>query len=158
MIEQRPGCGPRCREVWHDPDAHEAYGQSRVARGIVRSGPLVIDLSQPAVWVDGQEVLLTGRELAVLCCLARQAGRWILTDALIDEVWGSDSADPGDHRTQAGRMVRFDRQNLDAVVYGLRRRLGSAGHLVQSLGRGRMMRRRLEHVPPSLPARGEGGI
>ena len=51
---------------------------------------LSIDLDRPWVAVDGQEVVLAPRELALLRVLLAHRGRVRTRQQLLDEAWGSD--------------------------------------------------------------------
>jgi two-component system, OmpR family, response regulator len=56
---------------------------------VVRVGDLEIDAERFVVTRAGQSVELSARELAVLQCLARRAGRVVSRSELLDEVWGA---------------------------------------------------------------------
>lgn len=53
-------------------------------------GPLVIDVAGRLVKLSGQRLNLTPREFSVLACLARNVGRVVTFDQLLDEAWGYD--------------------------------------------------------------------
>jgi len=53
-------------------------------------GPLRIDTAGRTVALDGREVSLTRTEFDLLLELARQPGRVLARDALLDHVWGYD--------------------------------------------------------------------
>jgi two-component system, OmpR family, response regulator RegX3 len=55
-----------------------------------RDDRLSIDLDRPWVAVDGQEVVLAPRELALLRVLLAHRGRVRTRQQLLDEAWGSD--------------------------------------------------------------------
>lgn len=81
----------------------------------IRQGPLILDVSGHRTLLDGREVELTTVEFALLCALARHAGRVLSRDALMDQVRGRD-------------FESFDR-SIDVHISHLRQKLGdSAGH------------------------------
>jgi DNA-binding response OmpR family regulator len=57
----------------------------------MEDGELLVNLRTRRVWRGTEELYLTPRELAVLCYLARNAGRVIGDNELLDAVWGSDA-------------------------------------------------------------------
>jgi two-component system, OmpR family, response regulator len=57
---------------------------------VVTVGDLEIDAERCVVTRAGRSVELSARELAVLQCLARRAGRVVSRSELLDEVWGGD--------------------------------------------------------------------
>jgi len=97
---------------------------------IVSSGGLEIDLDSRRVTRDGWDIDLSPREYRLLEILARQAGRPIATETLLDEAWGPEyvgepnhvkhyvwalrqkiETDPGDPQhiiTERGFGYRFD--------------------------------------------------
>jgi DNA-binding response OmpR family regulator len=60
---------------------------------VIAAGPLRIDLAGGIVTCDGGTVPLTRREFALLETLARNRGRILSRDQLLEKVWGYD-ADP----------------------------------------------------------------
>jgi two-component system KDP operon response regulator KdpE len=58
----------------------------------LRAGPISIDRDRREVTVDGRLVHLTPTELDLLTVLARQAGKVVLHDQLLSEVWGAEAA------------------------------------------------------------------
>jgi two-component system KDP operon response regulator KdpE len=58
---------------------------------IVSIGPLVIDVACRQVTLSGQPIFLTPREFALLACLARNLGRVVTFDQLLNEAWGYES-------------------------------------------------------------------
>ena len=65
------------------------------------AGPLLVDVDGAAASWDGRNLGLTGRELALLDALARNAEVVLGRDRLLDMVWGYDCAL---RRTRAGRV------------------------------------------------------
>ena len=57
---------------------------------ILSVGDLRIDSERYVVTRAGERVELSARELAVLTCLARQPGRVVSRDRLLEQVWGPD--------------------------------------------------------------------
>jgi two-component system response regulator RegX3 len=80
------------------------------AEGPIRIGPLVVDASRRTAAVDGEELELSRKEFDVLHLLAREAGRVVTRERLIEEVWET---------TWFGST-----KTLDVHVSGLRRKLG----------------------------------
>jgi two-component system response regulator MtrA len=56
----------------------------------LRLGPVTIDLAGRTVARDGQEIALTRTEFDLLAELARNAGRVLTRDMLLDRIWGYD--------------------------------------------------------------------
>jgi two-component system, OmpR family, response regulator MtrA len=56
----------------------------------LRLGPLEIDLAGRTVRRDGREIALTRTEFDLLVELARNAGRVLTRDVLLDRIWGYD--------------------------------------------------------------------
>ena len=56
----------------------------------LRLGPVVIDLAGRPVARDGREIALTRTEFDLLAELARNAGRVLTRDVLLDRIWGYD--------------------------------------------------------------------
>jgi two-component system, OmpR family, KDP operon response regulator KdpE len=57
----------------------------------VTVGPLVIDAACRQVTLSGQPLFLTPREFALLACLARNLGRVVTFDQLLNDAWGYES-------------------------------------------------------------------
>lgn len=55
-------------------------------------GDLVVDEAGRSVTVAGRQVALSPREFRLLTCLAREAGRVVPTERLLDMVWGESFA------------------------------------------------------------------
>ncbi|MDD5095725.1 MAG: response regulator transcription factor [Dehalococcoidia bacterium] len=60
-------------------------------------GNVAIDFNTHEVLSDGAEVRLTPTEYSLLCVLARNAGRVIPQQVLLQKVWGSDFSDADDY-------------------------------------------------------------
>jgi two-component system KDP operon response regulator KdpE len=61
--------------------------------GILRAGPLVVDLVRRRIEVDGREVHLTPTEYRILATLAKHADRVVTHRQLLQEVWGPRSTE-----------------------------------------------------------------
>jgi two-component system response regulator MtrA len=70
----------RSRPGADDPDAP----------GVIRLGPLSIDLGGRTVERDGSEIALTRTEFDLLTELARRPGQVLSRDQLLDRIWGYD--------------------------------------------------------------------
>jgi hypothetical protein len=60
------------------------------AEGVLRSGPLVVDLTNYRVTVQGAPVTLTFKEYELLCLLMRRKGQVLTRDQILDLIWGPD--------------------------------------------------------------------
>lgn len=72
-----------------------------------RSHDLVVDFARHKVTLGGQELVLTATEYKLLRCLARQAGRVLTPDQILEQVWGEGYS--GEHhilRVNIGRLRR----------------------------------------------------
>jgi DNA-binding response OmpR family regulator len=71
-------------------------------------GLLQIDLTQHTVIYAGRSIHLTGREYALLVCLARRVDQVVTFDQLLTEVWGYDNDDgsPAQVRLYVTRLRR----------------------------------------------------
>jgi len=56
---------------------------------VLRLASLVIDIGAHEVTLDGVPMVLTPKEFSLLVLLARNAGRVLTHDAILDQVWGS---------------------------------------------------------------------
>ncbi len=72
----------------------------------VRCGGVVIDLAAKAVRRDGELVRLTPTQWRLLEVLARQAGRVVTAQALLQEVWGPHHAEQGHYLRIYVRQLR----------------------------------------------------
>jgi DNA-binding response OmpR family regulator len=86
---------------------------------VLTAGPLVVDVGQHVVTVDGQTVDLTPKEFDLLALLVRNPGRAFSRDYLIERVWGYDAGG-------------FDR-TIDTHVLRLRKKLGPVGDRVETV-------------------------
>ena len=59
---------------------------------VIVVGTLIIDVDAHVATLDGVELRLTRKELAVLGLLARNAGRVLTHRAILDQVWGPDQS------------------------------------------------------------------
>lgn len=84
------------------------------------SGRLEFDLAALRARVDGRPVALSGLQLRVLAHLCRHPGHVFSREELLADVWDES---PRGHRTKA----------VDVVMCRLRRRLGGAGAMIESV-------------------------
>ncbi len=56
----------------------------------VQVGDLQIDFASNKVTLSGQEVVLTNTEYRLLCYLARNAGRMVTRDQILERIWGEE--------------------------------------------------------------------
>jgi two-component system KDP operon response regulator KdpE len=87
----------------------------------VSVGPLRIDLIGRRVILSGRSVDLTPREFAVLSCLARNVGRVVTFDQLLNEAWGYDTemgteAQVRMYITRLRRKLADDPQTPDFIM------------------------------------------
>jgi DNA-binding response OmpR family regulator len=90
----------RARLRWHEDEGG----------GVLKAGPLTVDLMTHRAVVDGREVPLSARELTLLATFVRNAGQVLSRDQLLDRVWG----------------ITFETESnvVDVYVGVLRRKLG----------------------------------
>lgn len=72
-------------------------------------GALQIDLSNYMVMVNGEEMELTPREFSLLAVLAKNAGRVVATEDLLEEAWGEAYANA--------------KQNIKPYIHYLRKKI-----------------------------------
>jgi DNA-binding response OmpR family regulator len=84
--------------------------QSGAAGEVLRAGPVEVDTLLRTVRLDGQELKLRPKEIALLTRLMREAGSPVSREELMHDVWGDDSPDSS--------------RTLDVHVGSLRSRLG----------------------------------
>jgi DNA-binding response OmpR family regulator len=87
-------------------------------RGVVRVGPILVDLDAHRVTAGDTEVVLTRKEYDILAALAGRLGAVVTRDQLLAEVW---------HTTWTG-----NRHTVEVHVAALRSKLGDPG-LVQTV-------------------------
>jgi DNA-binding response OmpR family regulator len=80
--------------------------------GVLKAGPLTLDLASHRAVLDGREVALSARELELLATFMRHPGQVLSRAQLLDHVWGLDF-DPGSNV-------------VDVYVAALRRKIGSS--------------------------------
>lgn len=73
-------------------------------QALVITGSLRVDLVARHVELSGREVALTPTEFAILAALMRERGRLVRTEHLIEEVWGTETADAGLLRTHLANL------------------------------------------------------
>ena len=87
--------------------------------GVLRAGPLVIDMAKHEVTVDGEAVRLTLTEFKLLSALVSARGRVLTRDQLMDKAMGTD--------------VFVTDRAIDVHVTAIRKKLGSANWLVHTV-------------------------
>lgn len=87
---------------------------------ILINGPLELDVDRLRLRVDGRPISLGGLQLKLLLHLARHPDRVFTREQLLAELHGDDANDR-------------DPKGIDVVVCRLRRKLGAAGGLVESV-------------------------
>jgi two-component system, OmpR family, KDP operon response regulator KdpE len=74
---------------------------------IIHSGPLVIDLLQHKVMRNGEEMHLTATEYKLLAYMARNAGRVLSHQAILEHTWGSENRDRVEYLRVYIRQLRL---------------------------------------------------
>jgi len=87
--------------------------------GVLRAGPLVIDMSKHEVTVNGEPVRLTLTEFKLLSALVAARGRVLTRDQLMDKAMGTD--------------VFVTDRAIDVHVTAIRKKLGAANYLVHTV-------------------------
>jgi DNA-binding response OmpR family regulator len=90
--------------------------------GVLRHGPLAVDVRARKVTVAGREVALTPKEFDILECLAADPGRVVSRQEILDSAWDAHWYGPT--------------KVLDVHVAALRRKLGVPGLIEAAYGRG----------------------
>lgn len=93
---------------------HASRMQAGAEKHSLTVGPLNIDFEQRRVKFNGQEIDLTYTEYELLNIMARNRGRIITYDIILDEVWGDDATS--------------ERQNIHTYINRLRKKLETAAH------------------------------
>jgi DNA-binding response OmpR family regulator len=105
-------------------EAKDLLGRIKVARqrktssGMLRAGPMEMDLIHGTVAVEGRHIALSAKEFELLRKLLEARGRVVTRAALRETVWEHDDAHRPDTRT------------VDVHIGRLRRKLGSAGRYI----------------------------
>jgi two-component system KDP operon response regulator KdpE len=114
-----------------------AGGPSADPTGIVRLGPIVMDIAARRVVVAGSEVDLTPREYELLKVMIAQPGRLLTKGRLLRAVWGTAYADEGHYlHVYVSRLRRkLERadpsgtaSDLITAEPGIGYRIGEPGH------------------------------
>jgi DNA-binding winged helix-turn-helix (wHTH) protein len=158
LMERTSGCGRTCSVTFgHDARAHETFGRDaalaalKAARtGVVRTGPLVIDFDARRVAVDGDELLLSGRERGVLEHLAARVGRACGHAEIVAAVWNVTTADLWAWQSDGQKRWHY----LRVVVARTRAKLGPASALITTIP---MIGLRLEAVAPTAALEAHDG-
>ena len=96
-------------------------------RGVIRSGPLTVDVAGRRVEMDGETVALTGKEFDILVCVASEPGRVVTREEIFDRAWDVNWYGP--------------MKVLDVHIASLRRKLGDASLIETVHGRGFRLRK-----------------
>lgn len=91
------------------------HRMSSASDGILRAGPVEIDLERRTVRVEGKGMTLAAKEFGVLRMLVEAKGRILTRDFLQESVWKEEKAH------------RFGTRTVDVHIGRLRRKLGQAG-------------------------------
>jgi DNA-binding response OmpR family regulator len=89
---------------------------------VMDCGPLRVDVAGRRVFVDGEQIALTGKEFDIVACLALEPGRVVSREEIFDRVWDEHWYGP--------------RKVLDVHVAALRRKLGDPTLIETVYGRG----------------------
>ena len=81
-------------------------------------GILKVDASENHVFVNGEEVFLTRKEMEILLLLSRSAGKIFSRDDILKRIWKND-----------GFVLQ---RTVDVHIARLRKKLGKAGELIQN--------------------------
>lgn len=92
---------------------------------------LCIDFSANRVLLDGSRLTLTATEYKLLCYLARNAGRIVTPDQILEKVWGEGYR--GDHHLLQVNMARLRRRLKDNARHP--RYINTARGIGYTLGR-----------------------
>jgi len=96
-----------------------------LARPVVRTGPLAVDLASGEVRVAGRSVRLSAHETLLVALLARQVGEVVPNGLLARRLWGATAMEPS--------LVRFSRHHLRVITCRLRKRLGDHRDLIETV-------------------------
>ena len=102
------------------------------AAGVLRAGPLAMDLEKHEISVDGRAVRLTLTEFKLLRALVEAGGRVLSRDRLMDKGMGTD--------------VFVTDRAIDVHITAIRKKLGDANWLVHTV---RGVGYRLQDEPPA---------
>lgn len=86
---------------------------------VYRLGGLTVHPEEHTADIDGQQLLLTHKEFALLCLLLEQQGRVVHRETLMDKVWGL-----GNER---------ENRTLDVHIRTLRSKLGELGSCIETV-------------------------
>ncbi|MGH7215386.1 MAG: response regulator [Tepidisphaeraceae bacterium] len=105
----------RLSTVLRRTDASALSGES----GVLKAGPLAVDLAKHEVTVNGELVKLTLTEFKLLAALLQARGRVLTRDQLMDKAMGAD--------------VFVTDRAIDVHVTAIRKKLGGANWLVHTV-------------------------
>ena len=90
-----------------------------VREPVLATGPIVVDLESRRVRVDGREVHLTGKELAIVEVLASHRGGVLTRHRLVESVWGD--------------VTESATASLEVLIGRIRRKLGPGAAALRTL-------------------------
>jgi DNA-binding response OmpR family regulator len=96
-------------------------------RGVVRYGPLTVDLDAHRVDLHGETVPLTAKEFDILACLAAEPGRMVTREEIFERAWDVNWYGPT--------------KVLDVHIAAIRRKVGDPSLIETVYGRGFRLRR-----------------
>jgi two-component system phosphate regulon response regulator PhoB len=96
-----------------------APSEDAAPQRLLERGPITVDLDRHEVRVDGERKEMTATEFKLLTGLARQPGRVFTRQQIIESV-------------HDGLAAVTDR-SVDVQVVSLRRKLGEAGHMIETI-------------------------
>lgn len=91
--------------------------------GILRAGPLSVDVSSHQVLLDDEEIHLTPTEFRLLCALVEGRDRTRSRQQLLERAWGLET----------GISERIRTRTVDMHVRRLRSKLGSCGDWIETV-------------------------
>jgi two-component system KDP operon response regulator KdpE len=92
-------------------------GQTMSVGPVLNVGPLKLDLDLRRLTVEGRDVSLTPKELALLTTFMRNAGRVMSSERLFEDAWGTDA--------EGRRSARARAQLIRVYVLQLRQKIES---------------------------------
>lgn len=87
--------------------------------GIIKVGPLTLDVERHSVSIDGAEVSFTSTEFKLLHILVQRQGRLQSREVLLRDVWGYAFVE--------------DSRTVDTHITRLRGKMGTAGELIRTV-------------------------
>ena len=94
-------------------------GRQESVSSNIKAGNIFIDLDRSIVKVDGKVLKLTVTEFKILTELAKNRGRVLSRDDLLDRVWGSD--------------IYVTDRTVDTHIRRLREKMGKAAKYIETV-------------------------